>query len=102
MKLHVQCFSIKVVPYSVNLESHIVTLPAPENGFSEGHFDDEDDVKKKKAYRFLLTALKEFLPPNLEREEASSIYGENEGFFFSCSDADSDAHYYLLLQYAFF
>lgn len=102
MKLQVQCFSIKVVPYSVNLESHIVTLPAPENGFSGGRFDDEDDVEQKNAYRFLLTALKEFLPSNLELEEASSIYGDNEGFFFFCSDADSDAHYYLLLQYTVF
>ena len=102
MKKQVQCFSIKVVSYSVNPESHIVTLPAPEDGFSEERFDDEDNVEQKNAYIILLTALKDFLPPNLKLEESSSIYGDNEGYFFSCSDADSDAHYYLLLQYTFF
>ena len=102
MKTQVQCFSIKIVPYSVNPESHVITLPAPERGFldDEEGAEDSDEQEQKNAYEFLRMVLKDFLPPNLELEEASSIYGDNEGFFFSCSDSDSDTHYYLLLKYA--
>ncbi len=101
MKLQIQCFSIKVIPYSITPETHIVTLPAPERGFLpiEEDIQDEEDVVCKNAYKFLKKSLAAFLPPNLELEESSTIDGDNEGYFFSCSNADSDEHYYLLLQY---
>ena len=87
------------------LESHIVSLPAPEKFTSEtesGDFEDEEAREQHAAYRFLQNALAEFLPRNLELEESMSLFGDNDGFFFSCSDADSDAHFYLVMKYAFF
>ena len=59
-----------------------------------------EKIECKNAYKFLSTALAEYLPQNLELEESSVMYGDNEGYFFSCSDVDSDDHYYLLLRYA--
>ena len=105
MKVQAQCFSIKVLPYSVTPESHIVTLPAPKKFTSETEsedFEDEEAREQQAAYRFLLNALAEFLPRNLQLEESMSLFGDNDGFFFSCSDAGSDAHYYLIMKYAFF
>ena len=93
------------MPHSATPESHIITLPAPAPFSSESESDDYEEEEantKLEAYNYLLEVLAEFLPQNLELEEASTIDGENEGFFFSCSDADSDAHYYLLLQYTLF
>ena len=58
--------------------------------------------KQQGAYEFLRKVLAEYLPPNIELEESMSLFGDNEGFFFTCSDADSDAHYYLVMKYAFF
>ena len=106
MKVQVQCFSIKVVPYSVKPESHIVTVPDPGKFASSesksDDFEDEEAREQQGAYEFLRKVLAEYLPPNLELEEAMSLFGDNEGFFFTCSDADSDAHYYLVMKYAFF
>ena len=102
MKQQVQCFCIKVIPYSVKTESHIISVPAPEPFSSETEGDDPEDEEKiecKNAYKFLSTVLADYLPPKLELEESSVMYGDNEGYFFSCSDANSDAHYYLLLRY---
>ena len=105
MKVQVQCFSIKVVPYSVKPESHIVTVPDPGKFSPESEsddFEDEEAREQQGAYEFLRKTLAEYLPPNLELEESMSLFGDNEGFFFTCSDADSDAHYYLVMKYAFF
>ena len=106
MKVQVQCFSIKVVPYSVKTESHIVTVPDPRKFASSGpendDFEDEEAREQLGAYEFLRKVLAEYLPPNLELEESMSLFGDNEGFFFTCSDSDSDAHYYLVMKYAFF
>ena len=101
MKLQAQCFCIKVIPFSVKPETHIITLPAPDS-FVETEredFEDEEAKEQQAAYDFLLKALADFLPPHLELEESSCMYGDNEGFFFSCSDADSDSRYYLILRY---
>jgi len=105
MRVQAQCFCIKVLPYSITPESHIVTLPVPERFTLETEnedFEDEEPREQQAAYKFLLKVLAEFLPRNLEREESMSLFGDNDGFFFSCSDADSDAHYHLIMKYAFF
>ena len=106
MKVQVQCFSIKVVPYSVTPESHIVTVPDPGKFASSesksDDFEDEEAREQQGAYEFLRKVLADYLPPKLELEESMSLFGDNEGFFFTCSDADSDAHYYLVMKYAFF
>ena len=105
MKLQVQCFSIKVIPYSVKPETHIVTLPAPGKITSETRtedYEDEEAEEQRAAFCFLRKALAEFLPRNIELEESMSLFGDNQGYFFSCSDADSDAHYHLVMKYAFF
>ena len=102
MKQQAQCFCIKVIPYSVKTESHIISVPAPEpfsSGTESDDFEDEEKIECQNAYKFLSTVLADYLPSNLELEESSVMYGDNEGYFFSCSDADSEDHYYLLLRY---
>ena len=105
MRVQAQCFSIKVVPYSVNPESHIISLPAPDK-FTSGteceDCEDEEAKEQRGAYEFLRKTLAGFLPLNLELEESMSLFGDSNGFFFTCSDADSDAHYYLVMKYAYF
>ena len=50
MKVQVQCFSIKVVPYSVKTESHIVTVPAPGKFASpESKSDDFEDEEARET-----------------------------------------------------
>ena len=102
MKQQVQCFCIKVIPYSVKTESHIISLPAPEpfSTAEDNDLEEDEKIECKNAYLFLSKALADYLPQNLELEESSIMYGDNEGYFFSCSDVDSDDHYYLLLRYA--
>ena len=93
MKLHAVCFSIKVVPFSIKPESHIVTLPT--DGFE----------KPEDAWGFLKEALAEFLPKTLELEDAMTLYEEkcgDQGFFFSGFDTESDDHYHVILKYALF
>ena len=102
MKQQVQCFCIKVIPYSVKTESHIISVPAPEpfsSGINCDDYEEEEKIESQNAYKFLSTVLADFLPPNLEMEEYSVMSGDNDGYFISCSDADSDDHYYLLLRY---
>ncbi len=63
------------------------------------NYEEEEKIECQNAYKFLSTVLADFLPSKLKMEEYSVMSGDNEGYFFSCSDADSDDHYYLLLRY---
>lgn len=93
MKLQAQCFCLKIVPFSAAVESHVVSIPAPA-------IKDYEE-----AWGFLKNALKEFLPQTVEPERQYELFEEDEGgdgYFFSCSDSESDNHYYAILKYAVF
>ena len=93
MKLQAQCFCLKIVPFSAAVESHVVSSPAPA-------IKDNEE-----AWGFLKNALKEFLPQTVEPERQYELFEEDEGgdgYFFSCSDSESDNHYYVILKYAVF
>ena len=93
MRLHATCFCIKVIPQSVKPETHVVTLPTEV-------FDSSDD-----AWGFARNALAEFLLQDAEPEDKLVMLdndNEEQGYFFSCSDPNSDNHYHIILKYTFF
>ncbi len=93
MMLHAVCFCIKIVPGSVKHETNVVTLPTDE-------FDNCDN-----AWNFVKEALADFLPENVEIEDKLTLLDDDNiehGFFFSCSDAQSDNHYHVIVKYLFF
>ncbi len=95
MKLHAACFCIKVPPQSIALETHVVTLPCPRDGF-----DGADD-----AWLFCKAALSAHLPQNVDPEDKLLMCdddGDEQGYFFSCSVPTSDEHYHVLLKYSLF
>ena len=47
-------------------------------------------------------AIEAYLPRTVEPERLYELYEEDEGgdgYFFSCSDSESDNHYYAILKY---
>ena len=93
MMLHAVCFCVKIVPESVKHETNVVTLPIDE-------FDNCDN-----AWNFIKEALADFLPENVEIEDKLTLLDDDNtehGFFFSCSDAQSDNHYHAIVKYLFF
>ena len=93
MTMHATCFCIKIVPLSAKTETNVVTLPAEI-------FDEPGD-----AWHFAKNALAEFLPKHAEPENQFVMLdddNEEQGYFFSCSDAASDDHYHIVLKYSIF
>ena len=93
MTLHAVCFCIRIAPLQARTETRVVTLPTD-------FFDETDD-----AWRWTKEALAEFLPRGAEPEEKFVLLdddNEEQGYFFSCSDPDSDDHYHIVLKYSIF
>lgn len=96
MKIHAQCFCIKVVPFSVMPQTCIATLPFP---------DGENFDECESAWNFLRKTFSDILPSAITKEEEMRMTddeGDEQGFFFSCSDLASDDHYHLVMKYTFF
>ena len=93
MMLHAVCFCIKIVSESVKHETNVITLPTDA-------FNDCDD-----AWEFAKEALADFLPESIEVDDQLTLLDEDDtehGFFFSCSDDQTDNHYHIILKYSFF
>ena len=93
MMLHAICFCIKIVPRSTKHETNVITLPTDE-------FDSCDE-----AWEFAKETLENFMPESIEVEERLTMLDDDNtenGFFFSCSDIQSDDHYHIILKYSFF
>ena len=93
MTLHATLFCIKIVPCSSKPETHVVTVPVP-------YFENTDE-----AWEFSKSVLANFLPRGIDVEEKMVLWDDEDGeqgFFFSCSDADSDDHYHILLKHTLF
>ena len=60
---------------------------------------------EKMEGRDILKAFADFLPENVEIEDKLTLLDDDNtehGFFFSCSDAQSDNHYHAIVKYLFF
>ena len=94
MKQQAQCFCIKVIPYSVKTESHIISVPAPEPFSSEtegDEYEEEEKIECQNAYKFLSSVLADFLwfPNKLKYYNNINAKKKNKG---TSSSVDSSTN----------